>query len=127
MHSVADKDSYLSVLVFGHATAEVCTALDGVRRRLRAKDNQAVTVGIGPRYLHSTGQLHKGGGNTGVFLVVVASSDDDMKIPGKPFTFGTLLQAQGIGDFQTLGNHERRAVLVTVSQAELAETLDRLN
>jgi hypothetical protein len=68
--------------------------------------------GYGPRYLHSTGQLHKGGPNTGVFLLVSATPRVDVPIPGQPFTFGTLELAQALGDFSSLDAAGRRAVHV---------------
>jgi hypothetical protein len=66
--------------------------------------------GYGPRYLHSTGQLHKGGANNGVFVVITADHAEDVAIPGEPFTFGTLELAQAIGDFQSLDATARRAM-----------------
>ena len=58
--------------------------------------------GYGPRYLHSTGQLHKGGANNGVFLIIVAEADEDLAIPDQPFSFSVLETAQALGDFQSL-------------------------
>jgi hypothetical protein len=72
----------------------------------------ATTLGYGPRYLHSTGQLHKGGRNTGVFLVVTAAVDQDLPIPGAPYSFGTLEMAQAVGDFTSLDREHRRALHV---------------
>ena len=66
--------------------------------------------GYGPRYLHSTGQLHKGGPNTGVFVLVSAIPHVDLPIPGEAFSFGTLELAQAIGDFQSLDATGRRAL-----------------
>ena len=66
--------------------------------------------GYGPRYLHSTGQLHKGGPNSGVFLLISATPAEDLPIPGEPFSFGTLELAQAIGDFASLDAAGRRAV-----------------
>jgi glucose-6-phosphate isomerase/transaldolase/glucose-6-phosphate isomerase len=66
----------------------------------------------GPRYLHSTGQLHKGGPNTGVFLLITAAVVQDLSIPGQPYTFGTLEQAQALGDFDSLNDTHRRALHV---------------
>ena len=68
--------------------------------------------GYGPRYLHSTGQLHKGGPDSGVFVLISATPSEDIAIPGEPFTFGTLEQAQAIGDFASLDAAGRRAVHV---------------
>ena len=72
----------------------------------------ATMFGFGPRYLHSTGQLHKGGANNGVFAIVTAEPDTDLPIPGEPFSFGVLTMAQAIGDFQSLDRSGRRAMLV---------------
>ena len=66
--------------------------------------------GYGPRYLHSTGQLHKGGPNSGVFVLISATPSEDLPIPGEPFSFGTLEQAQAVGDFASLDAAGRRAV-----------------
>ena len=66
--------------------------------------------GYGPRYLHSTGQLHKGGPNTGVFILITAPAAADIDIPGQTFSFGTLELAQALGDFASLDEAGRRAV-----------------
>jgi hypothetical protein len=84
----------------------------------------ATTVGYGPRYLHSTGQLHKGGPNTGVFLQLVGDDPDDLPIPGEKFTFGVLKQAQALGDFQALRNHGRR--VLRVQARDVAQGLARI-
>jgi hypothetical protein len=69
----------------------------------------ATTVGIGPRFLHSTGQLHKGGPPTGVFLQVLGDDPDDLAIPGRDLGFATLKQAQAAGDLQALQDRGLRA------------------
>jgi glucose-6-phosphate isomerase len=66
-----------------------------------------VTFGWGPRFLHSTGQFHKGGPQTGVFLQVTGQVGDDLAIPGRDFTFGTLQAAQASGDLAALGGRDR--------------------
>ena len=66
--------------------------------------------GYGPRYLHSTGQLHKGGPNTGVFLIVTAPAPADLPIPDAPYSFGVLEMAQALGDFQSLDAAGRRVL-----------------
>ena len=68
--------------------------------------------GYGPRYLHSTGQLHKGGPNTGVFVLVTATPREDCRFPAQPFSFGTLELAQALGDFASLDATGRRALHV---------------
>ena len=77
-----------------------------------ARSGCVTTIGYGPRYLHSTGQLHKGGPNTGLFIVVTTPSDSDRPIPGESYSFGILEQAQGLGDFQSLDRERRRAAYV---------------
>src|SRR4029450_5320099 len=66
----------------------------------------------GPRYLHSTGKLHKGGANNGVFLIVTAQADTDLPVPDAPYSFGVLEMAQALGDFQSLDPPNRRAAPV---------------
>ena len=78
----------------------------------------ATTVGFGPRFLHSTGQLHKGGANNGVFLQVVSDDPADVPIPGKPYTFRTLKAAQALGDLASLKAHGRRVSRVTLAELE---------
>jgi hypothetical protein len=81
-------------------------ALARIRTLLRDETHRATTVGYGPRFLHSTGQLHKGGAPIGWFLQLVAEHHEDLEIPGKPYTFGQLIDAQAIGDARTLGDHK---------------------
>jgi hypothetical protein len=71
-----------------------------------------VTTGLGPRYLHSTGQLHKGGPNEGVFVQVVDNLGDELAIPGRDFGFRRLIAAQAVGDYQALKERGRRIVRV---------------
>jgi hypothetical protein len=71
-----------------------------------------VTHGLGPRYLHSTGQLHKGGPNTGLFLQVVDEQGDELPIPGRDFGFARLIRAQAAGDYESLKARGRRVARV---------------
>lgn len=81
--------------------------------------NCATTFGYGPRYLHSTGQLHKGGANNGVFVIVTATPEPDLPIPGEPFSFGVLEMAQALGDFESLGREGRRALHVHLPRRDV--------
>ncbi len=72
----------------------------------------ATTVGYGPRFLHSTGQLHKGGPDSGLFLQLTQEHAEDVPIPGKPYTFGVLADAQSRGDYQALNKAGRRTARV---------------
>jgi hypothetical protein len=76
-----------------------------LRETIRAATGAATTFGYGPRFLHSTGQLHKGGPKTGRFLQLVNRPQRDAEIPGAGYTFGTLIAAQSAGDLQTLRAH----------------------
>jgi glucose-6-phosphate isomerase len=104
-------------------------ALDRARSALAHTTGVVTTAAYGPRYLHSTGQLHKGGPNTGVFVVIAADTGADLPVPGQPFSFGVLEAAQALGDFQSLGQEGRRAVYVRLSKSDpavLAPVIDAL-
>ena len=87
-----------------------------LREDIRDRTKATTTFGYGPRFLHSTGQFHKGGPATGVFVQLVADVVEDVEIPGEDMTFGTLLQAQAAGDLQTLQSHDLPVVRVTLSE-----------
>ena len=89
--------------------AGLAEALEAVRERIRVACTVATTMGYGPRYLHSTGQFHKGGPPTGVFLQVVGDDAVDVPIPGRPFGFAGLIHAQADGDLAALLHHGLRA------------------
>jgi transaldolase/glucose-6-phosphate isomerase len=92
---------------------------------LRDRHRVPVTLGYGPRFLHSTGQLHKGGANNGVFLQLVDSPDLDIEIPEADFSFGELIEGQAAGDFQALSGRDRRVLRVrlTGDQGAAVETV----
>jgi hypothetical protein len=75
-----------------------------------------VTKGLGPRYLHSTGQLHKGGPNTGLFVQVVDETGDELAIPGREFGFGRLIRSQAAGDFAALEERGRRVIRIRLEE-----------
>lgn len=87
-------------------------ALQSVRELVLDKRHVATTLGFGPRFLHSTGQLHKGGPNSGVFLQITSDDAQDVPIPGDKYTFSVLKQAQALGDFVALSNRDRRLLRV---------------
>jgi transaldolase/glucose-6-phosphate isomerase len=103
---------YIALQAFVNPTAARTSALDRARRVLRDATKSATTLGYGPRFLHSTGQLHKGGPNTGVYVQLVGREGGDIAIPGQPFGFATFIAAQGLGDLQSLRDHGRRAISV---------------
>lgn len=103
-----NADDYIAINAFLPRSGETRARLQTVRDMLAARYGVATSVGFGPRFLHSTGQLHKGGPNTGVFVEVVEPSADDLVIPGRPYTFGWLIEAQALGDLAALAGHGRR-------------------
>jgi glucose-6-phosphate isomerase len=105
---------YMAILAWAHRTPSRAAALDRLRAACRRATRAAVTLGHGPRYLHSTGQLHKGGGGNGVFLQLTCHEGDE-PIPGEAHGFATLRAAQAAGDFEVLARHARRVVRVHVS------------
>ena len=109
------EGDYVALLAFVTPDAENEAALQELRTAIRDRREVATTVGFGPRYLHSTGQLHKGGANIGVFLQVTKDDTVDVPIPGQKYTFSQLKQAQAVGDLQSLIAHERRALNVHIS------------
>ncbi|HKW45193.1 MAG TPA: hypothetical protein VJN22_06000 [Candidatus Eremiobacteraceae bacterium] len=86
--------------------------ITNARVQMRSAFRVATTAGFGPRFLHSTGQLHKGGPNTGVFIQLVGGGGPPLPIPGQPFDFGTLIRAQALGDLESLKTHGRRVVSI---------------
>ncbi len=96
-------------------------ALQSLRLAVAARTGTATTVGFGPRYLHSTGQLHKGGAPNGVFIIITADPKDDLPIPGEPYSFGVLEMAQALGDFQSLERTGRRALFVRFPQRDVEQ------
>jgi glucose-6-phosphate isomerase len=116
---------YFALLAYVGPDPELAAELRALRLAVRDRSRAATMFGYGPRYLHSTGQLHKGGPNTGVFVLISAEPRVDMAIPNEPFTFGTLEQAQALGDFASLDATGRRALHVHLPAPDRA-TLHRI-
>jgi transaldolase / glucose-6-phosphate isomerase len=110
---VAPPD-YVALLPYFLKTPERDRALQSLRMELRDRFKAATNIGYGPRYLHSTGQLHKGGPNNGVFIMLTSDSED-LPIPGEEFGFATLQRAQALGDLRALVDKSRRVVRVHLS------------
>lgn len=105
----ADRD-YFAILAYLPPDDDVTSRLQALRARVRDGFGVATTLGFGPRFLHSTGQLHKGGPASGVFLQLTADPVKDLPIPGWDETFGTLIAAQALGDLTSLQRRGRRAL-----------------
>ena len=100
---------YVAIQAYDDPGDERLADLEEARLRIRDEHKVATTFGLGPRFLHSTGQLHKGGPPTGVFVQVVGDDVADSHVPDQPFTFGELKHAQADGDLLTLREHGLRA------------------
>ena len=103
---------YLAVMAYLHDSGGVRDAIHDLRRRVMRQHGIATTAGYGPRFLHSTGQLHKGGPNSGIFLQLTHGHAEDVPIPDWPFSFGVLADAQASGDLQALRELGRRTVSI---------------
>ena len=108
----AQEGDYFCIQAFVEPGPDAEAKLDRVIEDVRSRSKLAVTHGYGPRYMHSTGQLHKGGPNTGLFLQVIDDPGDELPIPGKPFGFRRLIRAQAAGDLETLKERGRRVARV---------------
>lgn len=116
---------YIAFLNYIEETPETDREFQELRTQLRDKTHCATTVGYGPRFLHSTGQLHKGGPDTGVFFQIIANDAVDFAIPGEPYTFTILKQAQALGDFRALVKRGRRVIGIDLGDNTL-EALAKL-
>jgi transaldolase/glucose-6-phosphate isomerase len=114
--SQAGDGDYACVQAFVEPSSENDRRIEALVARLRRDSGLVVTHGYGPRYLHSTGQLHKGGPNTGLFLQVVDDPGDELDIPGKPFGFRRLIRAQAAGDFESLKERGRRVARIRIEE-----------
>ena len=116
---------YLAIMAFCESTGEVDLALEEFRRAVVERYHVATTLGYGPRFLHSTGQLHKGGPDSGLFLQLTVDHAGDIPIPGDPYTFGVLADAQAVGDLRALKERGRHVVRVHLGP-EPAAAIKRL-
>jgi len=108
--SQAAEGNYAAINCFAPMTEEAQAVLTKLRIGIRNKYKIATTLGFGPRFLHSTGQLHKGDGNKGLFIVITSDPGNDIDVPGQGYSFGTLIAAQGQGDIKALVNCKRRTL-----------------
>ncbi len=103
---------YVAIMAYLPSSPATDKALQQMRTTMRDRLKVATTIGYGPRFLHSTGQLHKGGANKGVFIQLTADEARDLPIDGRPYSFGVLLRAQAIGDLQALQGRRYRVVRI---------------
>jgi hypothetical protein len=115
LNAAAPAD-YVALCAYFTRTDARDALLSRLRVAVRARARHATTLGYGPRFLHSTGQLHKGGPNTGVFLQLATAAAQDLPVPGEGYTFATLRNAQALGDLQILRRRGRRALRIDVNE-----------
>jgi transaldolase/glucose-6-phosphate isomerase len=123
----AGRGDYFALLAFVEPSGTNEAILQRLRHRVRDARRVATALGFGPRYLHSTGQAHKGGPGSGLFLVVTADPSEDLPVPGQRLTFGQVIAAQGRGDAEVLRARGRRVVRVHLSGGDPASGLERLD
>jgi glucose-6-phosphate isomerase len=112
--------AYVAILAYTTPSSKMEQAIRSLRRALVSHHHVTTTAGYGPRYLHSTGQLHKGGPKSGLFLQLVDQMIPDLSIPGQPFTFRTLAQAQAAGDIQALKAHDQQTIVLPLGKNPVA-------
>ncbi|MEP6648173.1 MAG: glucose-6-phosphate isomerase [Saprospiraceae bacterium] len=131
--SRAVQNDYIAWLPYFMMTDFRDEVLQSWRQKLRDELKVATTLLNGPRYLHSTGQLHKGGPDTGLFIILVGDHEEDLAIPGSSFGFATLHEAQALGDFQSLDDKNRRVLYINLGKnidsglSELFESIEKSN
>jgi len=111
----AKPGDYVALTEYVAPSAPRDQVIARIRETIARELHVATTTGYGPRFLHSTGQLHKGGGANGIFIQMVGTSDD-IAIPGEKFSFGTLARAQAIGDYESLKSRGRRAIRIDLGR-----------
>ncbi len=116
----AKPSAYFAIMAYTARTATSEAAISAIRTAVRDSTHIATTAGYGPRFLHSTGQLHKGGPKTGLFLQIVQKDAQDVRIPGQPFSFSILKQAQSLGDLKSLSSRRLPVLRVTLGSEPAA-------
>jgi hypothetical protein len=116
----AKRGAYFAIMAYTTRTPGSQAAIAAIRTAVRDKTKIATTAGYGPRFLHSTGQLHKGGPKTGLFLQIVQDDTKDVPIPGQPYSFSILKQAQSLGDLQSLTSRRLPVLRVTLGREPAA-------
>jgi transaldolase/glucose-6-phosphate isomerase len=112
----AKRGAYFAIMAYTARTPASEAAIATIRAAVRDKTRIATTAGYGPRFLHSTGQLHKGGPKTGLFLQIVQDDAKDVPIPGQPYSFSILKQSQSLGDLQSLTSRRLPVLRVTLGR-----------
>jgi len=121
--ALGQKNDYVSIQAYLPRNEQTGVSLQKIRNSIQEKTGLATTLGFGPRFLHSTGQLHKGGANNGLFIQITAEPEIDFEIPTQGMSFGTLERAQALGDFAALQAAGRRALRVHLLSVDTLEKI----
>ncbi|MEO8446622.1 MAG: hypothetical protein ABI528_03960 [bacterium] len=119
------KGDYVAIMAYIQRNETGEKMLQKIRELIRVRTKGATTLGYGPRFLHSTGQLHKGGPDKGLFIQIVSDDSKDIEIPGQPYSFGILKQAQATGDYQSLIEHKKKVLKINLG-SDVAKGLEEL-
>jgi hypothetical protein len=119
----ASPPHYIAILGYVRPSAEFDAAITELRQQLRDRTKCTTTFGYGPRYLHSTGQYHKGGPPNGLFIQLFQPAEEDIEIPEAGYTFEHLKSAQALGDMQTLRAHGLDVVRIDVDGPDAVRRL----
>ncbi|HVO73611.1 MAG TPA: hypothetical protein VMT35_06285, partial [Ignavibacteriaceae bacterium] len=112
----AGTPGYVSLLGYFLNTPSRLKTLNSIRKKIHANLKTAATLGFGPRYLHSTGQLHKGGADEGIFIILTGETETNVPIPGDEYDFNILQKAQALGDYRSLVNKKRRVIRIDLGK-----------
>lgn len=123
---LARSGDYIALMAYLAPTERHTQLLEAIREELRHATTRAVTLGYGPRFLHSTGQLHKGGPNNGVFIQITVENYEEVPIPGEPYDFMLLKRAQAQGDMEALEAKNRRVVRFHLPEGTVSAGLERV-
>jgi transaldolase/glucose-6-phosphate isomerase len=121
--ALSKPGDYVAINAYLPRNPATIKKLQRLRKKILLSTNHATTLGFGPRFLHSTGQLHKGGPDSGVFIQITADSDHDLDIPNHGLSFGTLERAQALGDLEALLARGRRAIRIHLKISDLDRLL----
>jgi transaldolase/glucose-6-phosphate isomerase len=119
----AKNSDYIAINAYLPRNPEMAAVLADLRHAIGARTGCATTLGFGPRFLHSTGQLHKGGPDSGLFLQITADPRDDLQITGQNMSFGTLERAQALGDYEALAARGRRILRLNLPSPQAVKSL----
>ncbi len=122
--ALGQKNDYVSIQAYLPRNSRTSASLQKIRKNIQEKTGLATTLGFGPRFLHSTGQLHKGGANNGIFIQITADAKSDIEIPTQGMSFGTLERAQVLGDYAALDGAGRRVMRIHFDELEKVEILE---